>query len=73
MRRDYPQRQGSRGLGTVQFQSAIGPERTQFVPPPPSMGQGNQDQFQGAAPAPSTSHTGHIDLGQSVDRDRAQD
>ena len=60
MRRDCPQRQGSRGLGTAQSQSAVGQERTQFVPPPLSMGQGNQYQFQGAAPAPSTSQTGHI-------------
>ena len=28
--------------------------------PPPSMGQRNQYQFQGAASAPSTSQTGHI-------------
>ena len=46
---------------------------TQFVPPPPSMGQGNQYQFQGAALAPSTSQTGHIGQGQSVGRGRAQD
>ena len=37
------------------------------------MGQGNQYQFQGAAPAPSTSQTGHIGRGQSVGRGRAQD
>ena len=34
---------------------------TQFVPPLPSMGQENKYQFQGAALAPSTSQTGHID------------
>ena len=34
------------------------------------MGQGNQYQFQGATPAPSTSQTGHI--GQSAGRGRAQ-
>ena len=73
MKRDCPQRQGSQGFGTAQSQSAIGPERTQFVPPPPSMGQGNQDQFQGAVPTLSTSQTGHIDLGQIVGRDQAQD
>ena len=54
MRRDWLERQGSQGFGTTQSQSAVGQERTQFVPPPPSMGQGNKYQFQGAAPAPST-------------------
>ena len=73
MRRDCPQRQGSQGFGTAQSQSAIGQERTQFVPPPPSMGQGNRYQFQGAAPAPSTSQTNHIGQGQSVGRGRPQD
>ena len=70
MKRDYPQRQGSRGFGTVQSQSAVGQERTQFVPPPPSMGQGNQYQFQGATPAPSTLQTGHIGQDQSIGRGR---
>ena len=37
------------------------------------MGQGNQYQFQGAAPTPSTSQTGHIGQGQSVGRGRPQD
>ena len=37
------------------------------------MGQGNQYQFQGAAPSPSTSQTGHIGQGQSVGRGRPQD
>ena len=46
---------------------------TQLVPTPPSMGQGNQYQFQGAAPAPITSQTGHIGQGQSVGRGRPQD
>ena len=41
MRRDFSQRQGSQGFGTAQSQSVVGQERTQFVPPPPSMGQGN--------------------------------
>ena len=45
---------------------------TQFVPPPPSMGQRNQYQFEGAALAPSTSQTGHIGQGKSVGRGRAQ-
>ena len=70
MRRDCPQRQGSQGVGTAQSQSAVGQERTRFVPPPPSMGQGNQYQFQGATPTPSTSQTGHID--QRAGRGRAK-
>ena len=37
------------------------------------MGQGNQYQFQGAAPVPSTSQTGHISQGQSVGRGRPHD
>ena len=45
---------------------------TQFVPPPPSMGQRNQYHSEGAALAPSTSQTGHIGQGQSVGRGRAQ-
>ena len=45
---------------------------TQFVPSPPSMGQRNQYQSEGAALAPSTSQTGHIGQGQSVGRSRAQ-
>ena len=73
MRRDCPQRQGSQGFGTTQSQSAVGQEMTQFIPPPPSMGQGNQYQFQGATPAPNTSQIGHIGQGQSVGRGRAQD
>ena len=70
MRRDCPQRQGSQCFGIARFQSAVGQERTRFFPPPPSIGQGNQYQFQGATPAPSISQTGHI--GQSVGRGRAQ-
>ena len=72
MRRDCPQRQGSQGLGTVQSQSAMGQERIQFVSPHPSMGQGNQYKSQGAAPAPSTSQTGHIGQGQSASQGQAQ-
>ena len=37
------------------------------------MGQGNQYQFQGVAPAPSTWQTGHIGQGQSIGRGRPQD
>ena len=73
MRRDCPQRQGCQGFGTTQSQSAVGQEGTQFVPPPSSMGQGNQYQFQGAALAPSTSQTGHIGQDQSVGRGQPQD
>ena len=73
MRRDCPQRQGSQGFGTAQSQSAVEQERTQFLPPPPSMGQGNQCQSEGATQAPSTSQTGHIGQGQSVGRGRPQD
>ena len=51
-------RQGSRGFGTVQSQSAAGQERTQFVSPNPSMGQKDQ--------SPSTSQTGHIGRDQSA-------
>ena len=48
MRRDCPQRQGSRGLGMVQSQPAEGQEQIQFISPHPSMGQRDQYQFQGA-------------------------
>ena len=72
MRRDCLQRQGSQGFGTALSQSAIGQERTQFVPPPPNMGQGNKYQFQGATPTPRTSQTGHMGQGQSVGWRRAQ-
>ena len=46
---------------------------TQFIPPPLSMGKGNQYQSEGATPAPSTSQMGHIGQGQSVGRGRPQD
>ena len=65
MRRDCPQRQGSQGFGTVHSQSAVGQERTQFVPPPPSMGQRDQ--------SPSTSQTGHIGQSQSTSRGLGQE
>ena len=64
MRRDCPQRQGSRGFGTLQSQSVVGQERTQFVSPNHSMGQRDQ--------SPSTSQTGHIGRDQSAGRGRAQ-
>ena len=65
MRRDCPQRQGSQGFGTAQSQSAVGQERTQFVPPPPSMGQRDQ--------SPSTSQMGHIGQSQSAGRGLGQE
>ena len=72
MRRDFPQRQGSRGLGTVQSQSTEGQEQIQFVSPYTSMGLRDQYQSQGAAQAPSTLQTGHIGQDQSAGRGRAQ-
>ena len=42
MRNDCPQRQGSRGLGTVQSQSAEGQEQIQFG----SHSMGQRDQYQ---------------------------
>ena len=68
MRRDCPQRQGSRGLGTVQSQSDEGQEQIHCVSPYPSMGQRDQYQSQGAAQAPRTLQTGHIGQSQSVGR-----
>ena len=65
MRRDCPQRQGSRGLGTVQSQSAEGQKQIQFVSPYPSMGRRDQ--------SPSTSQTGHIGQNQSTGRGLGQD
>ena len=80
MRRDCPQRQGSRGLGTVQSQLAFRQEQLQLVSPYPSMGQRDQYQsrsvtawYEGATPAPSTSQVGHIGQGQGVGRGRPQD
>ena len=73
MRRDCPQRQGSRGLGTVQSQSVEGHEQIQFVSPYPMVGQRDQYQSEGASQAPNTSRTGHIGQGQSVGRGRPQD
>ena len=68
MMRDCPQRQGSQGFGKAQSQLTVRQERTQFIPPLPSMGQGNQYQFQDAPPTHSTSQMGHIGQGQSVGR-----
>ena len=56
----------------MQTQLEGGQERTRFVPPPPSMDQRDQYQFQGAAPAPSTSQTRHIGRDQSAGWGRAQ-
>ena len=53
VRRVFPQRQGSQGIGTVQSQLAVEQERVQFIPPHPSTGQRNQFQFRGAIRAPS--------------------
>ena len=65
MRRDCPQRQGSRGLGTVQSQSAERQEQIQFVSPYPSMGQRDQ--------SPSVSQTGHMGQSQGVGQGQPQD
>ena len=65
MRRDCPQRQGSRGLGTVQSQSAEGHEQIQFVSLYSSMGQRDQ--------SPSTSQTSHIGQSQSAGRGLGQE
>ena len=56
MKRDCPQRRGSRNYdGTPQPQSSVGLAQTQFVPPYPNMGQGNRYQSEGAAQAPTSS------------------
>ena len=73
MRRDCPQRQGSRCLGLEQSQSAVGQEQLQLVSPYPSMGQRDQCQSEDTTPALSTSRTGHIGQGQSVGRGRPQE
>ena len=61
MRRDCPQRQGSRNYGTSQFQSSMGHAR--FVPSYPGMGQGNQCQSQGATQEPTILLMGHMGQG----------
>ena len=73
MRRDCSQRQGSRCLGLVQSQSAVGQEQLQLVSLYPSMSQRDQYQSADATLALSTSWMGHIGQGQSVDRGRPQD
>ena len=73
MRRDCPQRQGSRCLDLVQSQSAVGQEQLRLVSPYPSMGQRDQYQSEDATLALSTSRTGHVGWGQSVGRGRPQD
>ena len=57
----------------MQSQSVEGQEQIQFVSLYPSVAQRDQYQSEGAAPAPSTSQTGHIGQGQSVGRGRPQD
>ena len=56
----------------MQSQLAVGQERTRFVPPPLSRDKRDQYQFQGVAPAPSTSQTRHIGQDLSAGRGRAQ-
>ena len=73
MRRDCPQRQGSRCLGLEQSRSAVGQEQLQFVSPYPSMGKWDQYQSEDATPILSTSRTGHIGQGQSIGRGQPQD
>ena len=58
MRKDFPCRQVSQGLGTVQSQSTVGQERIQFIPPHPSMRQRSQYQSQGVARVPPVTQTG---------------
>ena len=70
MKRDCPQRHGSQGFGPTQSQSSVGQARTQFVPPPPSVGQRNQYQSQGVVRAPPTAQTGQ--RGQGMGRGRGQ-
>ena len=70
MRRDYPQRQGSQGLGTAQSQSEARQERIQYVPPQHGTGQRSQSQFQGATLAPHISQVGP--RGQSKGRGRGR-
>ena len=70
MRRDCPQRQGSQGFGTSQFQSVADQERIQYVPPQHSTGQRSQSRFQGATRAPHLSQVGP--RGQSMGRGRGR-
>ena len=70
MKRDCPQRHGSQGFGPTQSQSSVGQTRTQFVSPPPSVGQRNQYQSQGVVRAPPVAQTGQ--RGQGMGRGRGQ-
>ena len=71
VRQDFPQRQGSQGIRTVQSQLAVEQESIQFIPPHPSTGQRNQFEFQGAIQAPSAAQVGQ--MGQSVGLGQVQD
>ena len=62
--------QGFQDQGTPQSRSSVGHEQTQYVPPYPSMGQGNMYQSQGATRTSSVSQTGQ--RGQSIGRGRGQ-
>ena len=70
MRRNCPQIQGFQDQGTPQSRSSVGHDETQYVPPYPSMGQGNRYQSQGATRASSVSHIGQ--RGKSMGRGRGQ-
>ena len=70
MRRDCPQRQGSKGFGTSQSQLVAGQERIQYIPPQHSTGLRGQSQFQGATRAPHISQAGP--RGQSTGRGRGR-
>ena len=70
MRRDCPQRQGSKGFGTAQFQLVARQERIQYVPPQHGTGQRSQSQFQGATRAPHISQA--CPRGQSMGRCRGR-
>ena len=63
MRRDFPQRQGSQGIGTTQSQSSVEQARMQFVPSHPNASQKNQYQSQGATQVLSAIEIGHKDQG----------
>ena len=70
MRRDCPQRQGSKGFGIAQSQSAVGQERIHYIPPQPGIGKRSQFQFQGATRAPPVTQAGQ--RGQSMGRGRGR-
>ena len=64
MRQNCPHIQGFQDQGTPQSRSSVGHEQTEYVPPYPSMGQGNRYQSQGATRVSSVSQTGQ--RGQSM-------